>query len=184
MPAALFSFASSERSGVVTSEQVQDLTIVSRDFSVLASLQPGVVYNGAAETQSFSQSARYNVNGGRTTQNNITVDGIPIENSNVGSTNTFVSLDAISEVKVLTSNFQAEFGRKPAGAIADCRFQIADWKSVLLSFCNLKSAICNRKEHAPTGPRVATAGPRRRGDAPGSHDPHGRCRSQAQDWYC
>jgi hypothetical protein len=114
---AMIQTASSERSGVVTSEQVRNLTIVSRDFSVLASLQPGVVYNGAAETQSFSQSARYNVNGGRTTQNNITVDGIPIENSNVGSTNTFVSLDAISEVKVLTSNFQAEFGRKPAGAI-------------------------------------------------------------------
>jgi hypothetical protein len=109
--------ASSERSGIVTSEQVQNLTIVSRDFSVLASLQPGVVYNGAAETQSFSQSARYNVNGGRTTQNSITVDGIPIENSNVGSTNTFVSLDAIAEVKIQTSNFLAEFGRKPAGAI-------------------------------------------------------------------
>ena len=107
--------ASSERSGIVTSEQVQDLTIVSRDFSVLGSLQPGVVYNGAAETQSFSQSAKYNVNGGRTTQNSITVDGIPVENSNVGGTNTFVSLDAISQVKIQTSNFQAEFGRKPAG---------------------------------------------------------------------
>ncbi len=114
---AMVQTASSERSGIVTSEQVRNLTIVSRDFSVLASLQPGVVYNGAAETQSFSQSARYNVNGGRTTQNSITVDGIPIENSNVGSTNTFVSLDAIAEVKVQTSNFQAEFGRKPAGAI-------------------------------------------------------------------
>jgi hypothetical protein len=114
---AMVQTASSERSGIVTSEQVQNLTIVSRDFSVLASLQPGVVYNGAAETQSFSQSARYNVNGGRTTQNSITVDGIPIENSNVGSTNTFVSLDAIAEVKIQTSNFLAEFGRKPAGAI-------------------------------------------------------------------
>jgi len=114
---AMVQTASSERSGIITSEQVQNLTIVSRDFSALASLQPGVVYTGAAETQSFSQSARYNVNGGRSTQNNITVDGIPIENSNVGSTNTFISLDAIAEVKIQTSNFQAEFGRKPAGAI-------------------------------------------------------------------
>jgi len=107
--------ASSERSGIVTSQQVADLTIVSRDFSVLGSLQPGVVYNGAAETQSFSQSAKYNVNGGRTTQNSITIDGIPVENSNVGGTNTFISLDAVSQVKIQTSNFQAEFGRKPAG---------------------------------------------------------------------
>src|SRR5262249_16679528 len=72
---AMVQTASSERSGVVTSEQVQNLTILSRDFSVLASLQPGVVYNGAAETQSFSQSARYNVNGGRPTANHHNQDG-------------------------------------------------------------------------------------------------------------
>ncbi len=108
--------ASSERSGIVTSEQVQNLTIISRDFAVLGSLQPGVVYNSrGAETQSFSQSGQYNVNGGRVTQNSITIDGIPVENSNVSSMNTFISLDAVSQVKIQTSNFQAEFGRKPAG---------------------------------------------------------------------
>ena len=57
--------ASSERSGIITSEQIENLTVISRDFSVLASLQPGVVYNPGAEAQSFSSSSSFNVNGGR-----------------------------------------------------------------------------------------------------------------------
>ena len=108
---------SSERSGIITSEQVENLTVINRDFSVLASLQPGVVYNPGAEAQSFSASSSFNVNGGRTGQNNITIDGIPIDNSNGTSVNTFQSLDSISEVKVLTSTYQAEFGRKPGAAV-------------------------------------------------------------------
>jgi hypothetical protein len=108
---------SSERSGVITSEQIEHLTVVSRDFSVLASLQPGVVYNPGAEAQSFSSSPQFNVNGGRAGQNNITIDGIPTDNSNGTGVNTFQSWDSISEVKVFTSSFQAEFGRKPGAAI-------------------------------------------------------------------
>ncbi|PYX94469.1 MAG: hypothetical protein DMG67_01495, partial [Acidobacteria bacterium] len=89
--------ASSERSGVITSEQVQDLTVINRDFSVLASLQPGVVYNPGAEAQSFG--------------------GVSTDNSNGTSVNTFISMDAISQVKVQSGLYQAEFGRKSGAAI-------------------------------------------------------------------
>jgi hypothetical protein len=108
---------SSERSGIITSEQIENLTVINRDFSVLASLQPGVVYNPGAEAQSFSSSSSFNVNGGRSGQNNITIDGIPIDNSNGTGVNVFQSMDSISQVKVLTSTFQAEFGRKPGAAV-------------------------------------------------------------------
>jgi hypothetical protein len=109
--------ASSERSGVITSQQVADLTVINRDFSVLASLQPGVVYNPGAEAQSFSGNSTFNVNGGRTGQNNITIDGVPIENSNGSNYNTFISMDAISQVKVQSSLYGAEFGRKAGAAV-------------------------------------------------------------------
>jgi hypothetical protein len=109
--------ASSERSGIITNEQIENLTVINRDFSVLASLQPGVVYNPGAEAQSFSSSSSFNVNGGRVGQNNITIDGIAIDNSNGTGVNTFQSMDTIGEVKVLTSTFQAEFGRKPGAAV-------------------------------------------------------------------
>ena len=104
--------ASSERSGIVTSEQVEDLTVINRDFSVLASLQPGVVYNAGAEAQSFSGNSTFNVNGGRTGQNNIGIQGVPVENSNGGNYNTFISMNAIQEVKIVSTSSQAEYGRK------------------------------------------------------------------------
>jgi len=109
--------ASSERSGIITSQQIQDLTVVNRDFSVLASLQPGVVYNPGAEAQSFSSNSQFNVNGHGFRQNNITIDGVPVENSNGGNFNTFISMDAIDQVKVQSGQYQAEFGRKAGGAI-------------------------------------------------------------------
>src|SRR5215471_10199409 len=109
--------ASSERSGVITSQQVQDLTVINRDFTVLASLQPGVVYNPGAEAQSFSGGSTFNVNGARVGQNNITIDGVPTENTNGTSPNTFISMDAVSQVKVQTHGYQAEFGRNAGGAI-------------------------------------------------------------------
>jgi hypothetical protein len=109
--------SSTERSGVITSQQVADLTVINRDFSVLASLQPGVVYTPGAEAQSFSGNSQFNVNGSRVGQNNITIDGVPIENSNGTNFNTFISMDAIDKVQVQSSGYQAEFGRKAGGAV-------------------------------------------------------------------
>src|SRR5215471_798767 len=109
--------ASTERSGVITSEQIENLTVINRDFTVLASLQPGVVYNPGAEAQNFSSSSSFNVNGGRAGQNNVTIDGVAIDNSNGTGVNNFQSMDTIAQVKVLTSTFQAEFGRKPGAAV-------------------------------------------------------------------
>lgn len=109
--------ASSERSGVITSEQVEDLTVINRDFSVLASLQPGVVYNPGAEAQSFSGASHFNVNGAREGQNNITINGVSTDNSNGTSVNSFISMDAVSQVKVQSGLYQAEFGRKAGAGI-------------------------------------------------------------------
>ena len=109
--------ASSERSGTITDEQVRHLTVINRDFTFLASLLPGVVANTTTDSQGFRGGITFNVNGGRTGQNNITVDGVPLENSNTNNINTFISMDAISTVKVEASTYQAEFGRKPGAAI-------------------------------------------------------------------
>lgn len=114
---ALLQTASSERSGVITDEQVRHLTVINRDFTFLASLQPGIVANTSADSQGFRGGITFNANGGRTGQNNITLDGVPLENSNTNNMNTFVSMDAISTVKIESSGYQAEFGRKPGAAI-------------------------------------------------------------------
>lgn len=114
---ALVQTASSERSGIITDEQVKHLTVINRDFTFLASLQPGILANTTADSQGFRGGITFNANGGRTGQNNITVDGVPLENSNTNNMNTFISMDAIATVKIESSGYQAEFGRKPGAAI-------------------------------------------------------------------
>ncbi len=109
--------ASSERSGLVTSNEVENLTVINRDFSVLVSLQPGVVMEPGAETQGFAGDAKFHVQGGRQSSNNFTLDGQGTESSNAYNRSAFVSMDAISTVRILVSNFQAEFGRKPGAGV-------------------------------------------------------------------
>ena len=74
--------SSSERAGTITSEEIKDLTIMNRDFSQFAELMPGVVANVTQEVQTFSGNTTFNVSGGRTTGNNILIDGMPSGNSN------------------------------------------------------------------------------------------------------
>ena len=100
-----------ERGGIITSEEIKDLTVINRDFTSFAALQPGVLLNPGAEVQTFSGQNTFNALGGRTTGNNILIDGIPSLNSNQGNFNTAISLDATQTVEVKVSNFDAEYGR-------------------------------------------------------------------------
>jgi hypothetical protein len=110
--------ATGERSGVITSDEVENLTVINRDFATLVALMPGVVDNpGTAEVQGFSGGASFNVGGNRSNQNSITIDGGSVENSNGGNGNNFVSMDSVQSVRIVTSNYQAEFGRKPGAGI-------------------------------------------------------------------
>ena len=108
---AMIQTSSSERAGIVTSEEIQDLTVINRDFTTFAELQPGVVINVGQGVQTFSGNNTFNVLGGRSTGNNIMVDGQPTNNTNQGNMNTTISLDNTQTVEVKVSNFSAEFGR-------------------------------------------------------------------------
>jgi len=108
---AMIQTSTSERGGIITSQEIKDLTVINRDFTTFAELQPGVVLNAGAEVQTFTGQNTFNVLGGRTTGNNVLIDGIPSLNSNQGNFNTTISLDATQTVEVKVSNFDAEFGR-------------------------------------------------------------------------
>jgi hypothetical protein len=108
---AVLQTATSERAGVVTSQEITELTVINRDFSTFAELQPGVVINQGAQVQSFTGNNTFNVLGGRSTGNNILIDGLPSNNTNQGNANTTISLDNTETVEVKVSNFEAEYGR-------------------------------------------------------------------------
>lgn len=110
--------ATGDRTGVITSEEVENLTVINRDFAALASLMAGVVMEPGAETQGFGGSSTFYTQGSRQTGNNITVDGLPAADlGNAYQVTTYVSMDSISTVKIQVSNYQAEFGRKPGAGI-------------------------------------------------------------------
>ncbi len=110
--------ATGDRTGIITNEEVENLTVINRDFAALASLMAGVVMEPGAETQGFGGTAQFYVQGMRQTGNNITVDGLPAGDlGNAYQVTTYISMDAVSTVKIQVSNYQAEFGRKPGAGI-------------------------------------------------------------------
>ncbi len=108
--------ASSERSANITSSQVENLLVKGRNVSDLLQLVPGVVTTSSSDA--ISRTWTPNIMGGRNNTANLTVDGMAISDiGNNTSSAISVSMDAVSEVKVLVSNYQAEYGRMSGGTV-------------------------------------------------------------------
>ncbi|MFN7935561.1 MAG: carboxypeptidase-like regulatory domain-containing protein [Bryobacteraceae bacterium] len=107
---AVVQTASSERSGVITSSQVENIQIRGRNVMSLLTLLPGVV--SPNEPDLVARAWAGNVNGNRVDANSLSVDGMGLNQIGAGRNLLMtVSQDSVSEVKILLSNFQAEYGR-------------------------------------------------------------------------
>ncbi len=110
---------SSELSGTVTSKQISQLQLNGRNYTQLLALTPGATnQSGADEPGTGLATVAYSVNGGRTEYNNWEIDGG--NNMDDGSNltlMTYPSIDAIGEVKLLTSNYGAQYGRNGSGTV-------------------------------------------------------------------
>ena len=63
-------------------------------------------------------NVEYSINGGRTEYNNWELDGGDnMDNGSNSTLNVYPSLDAIAEVRVLTGNYGAQYGRNASGTI-------------------------------------------------------------------
>lgn len=123
--------SSSALSNEVDATTVRELPLNGRDWTQLATLQPGVISMGGLQDSisSGSGSARGNrgfgteltISGGRPQQNNYRVDGISVndyDNSSPGDAlGLALGVDAVQEFSVLTSNYSAEYGRTSGGVI-------------------------------------------------------------------
>jgi hypothetical protein len=110
---------SSELSGTVTGKQISQLQLNGRNFTQLLALTPGATnQSGADDPGTGLATVAYSVNGGRTEYNNWEIDGG--NNMDDGSNTTLMtypSIDAIGEVKLLTSNYGAQYGRNGSGTV-------------------------------------------------------------------
>lgn len=110
---------SSELAGTVTGRQVTQLELNGRNYTQLVSLTPGATnQSGSDEPQVGVSTTAFSINGGRTEYNNFEVDGG--NNLDDGSNTTlqvFPSIDSIAEVRVLSSNYGAQYGRNGSGTV-------------------------------------------------------------------
>ena len=111
---------SSELSTTVTSKQISQLELNGRSFVQLVELSPGVSNQTgqSAGTTGPAGSVSYSINGGRTEYNNWEIDGGDVlDSGSMSNLNVFPNVDALDQVQVLTSSYDAQYGRSGSGAI-------------------------------------------------------------------
>jgi hypothetical protein len=138
--APLVETESSVRGDLITGKEVTDLPIPQRNFTLLATLSPGVTRpfvgviggggnfegGGSNPVGTSTESTRFResggsvlvVNGARPTNNNFTLDGTDNNEGQFGQIGIYPPPDAIAEFKIETSVAPAEAGRAGGGIIS------------------------------------------------------------------
>ncbi|HYP07639.1 MAG TPA: carboxypeptidase regulatory-like domain-containing protein [Bryobacteraceae bacterium] len=102
------------RAANITTKQIDELPLASRNPYMLALTAPGVTSN-----KFTNPSGTFSVNGGRGRSNNFMIDGTDNNDISVaGPALTIANPGLIQEVNVQTSNYDAEFGRA-GGAVVN-----------------------------------------------------------------
>ena len=99
--APLIQSTSGERSFTISTDAVENLPIFNRSFTAVAFLAPGVTTDGNQTPQ--------RVGGGG--DPNIMMDGVSTMDTGSNRPLLQMNIESIAEVKVLTSGYQAEYGR-------------------------------------------------------------------------
>lgn len=107
-------------SGIVTGNQILNLSLPARNFVALAALTPGAVPLNDLNTDAVGVrgNVQFSFNGGRSVYNTWEIDGG--NNSDRGSNstlNTYPSLDSIAEFRISTANYGADIGQHSGGYI-------------------------------------------------------------------
>lgn len=104
--------------------QVKQLPLESRNVGDLLSLQAGVVYTGdnptITETMKDTDTRSGSVNGARSDQSNVTLDGIPVNPKGGYAFQSVlpVTLDSVEEFRVTTTNAEADEGSAGGAQVA------------------------------------------------------------------
>jgi hypothetical protein len=150
-----------EVSGTITQKEATNLMLNGRNFTQLITLTPGVSnQTGQDEAKVGVQgSVKYSVNGGRVEYNSFEVDGSDVLNAGLsGAESTLVvypSLDAIQEVKVLTSNYGAQYGRTASGTVeVTTKSGTNQWHGDLYEF--FRNEFMNARNYFDETPKAPT----------------------------
>ena len=102
---------------VVENAQITGLPLDGRNWTELALLVPGAAPSAQGSAGSVRGNVALSLNGGREDANNFLLDGVYNGNPNLNGSGVVPSVDAIREFEVVTSNYDASFGRNGAGQV-------------------------------------------------------------------
>jgi hypothetical protein len=111
-------------SGLVTTRQISDLPLATRDFTDLVLLAPGAHAGSASNLAeggspyAMRAGANYSVNGSLPQANSYLIDGVYNRNLWLNTLIMVPVVDAIQEYRVMTSNYAAEYGES-AGSVTE-----------------------------------------------------------------
>jgi len=109
---------SGERSDLITGNQLNNLALNGRNILDFVKVVPGVVSFFDGQVAGTGGIDAFNVNGTRANQHEFTIDGSSnVDTGNNGGTHVTLNPDAVAEMKILTSNYQAEFGKAGGGQL-------------------------------------------------------------------
>ncbi|MBB6145707.1 hypothetical protein HNQ77_003668 [Silvibacterium bohemicum] len=108
------------------SKEIAGYQLNGRNFSQLITLSPGVSnQTGQDEAKvGVAGSAKFSVNGGRVEYNTFEVDGSDVLNTSINASRgqgeplmVYPSIDAIQDMKVLTADYSALYGKSASGSV-------------------------------------------------------------------
>jgi hypothetical protein len=125
---------STQMGEVITGKEMVDVPLVSRSYTDLLTLQPGVAPTQSQMTGAFAgpfisagfavplvsgslNSGAYSVNGMRESENGFILNGILVQELGFSGAGAIPNLDSLHEFRILTNNFDAEYGNYSGGLI-------------------------------------------------------------------
>jgi hypothetical protein len=126
--------ANTQMGEVIEGKQMTDVPLVTRSYTDLLALQPGVISTPSGMTGAFAgpfisagfpaplvsgdeNAGGLSVNGMREANNGFILNGILAKETGYGGAGAIPNLDSIAEFRILTNNFDAEYGNYSGGQI-------------------------------------------------------------------
>src|ERR1700719_105147 len=125
---------STQMGEVITGKEMVDVPLVSRSYTDLLTLQPGVAPTASQITGAYAgpfisagfavplvsgslNSGALSVNGMRESENGFILNGILVQELGFSGAGAIPNLDSLHEFRILTNNFDAEYGNYSGGLI-------------------------------------------------------------------
>jgi hypothetical protein len=126
--------ASTQMGEVITGKEMTEVPLVTRSYTDLLALQPGVVSQASGMTGAYAgpfisagfalppisgdlNSGALSVNGMREAANGFILNGVTVQETGYSGAGAIPNLDSIAEFRILTNNFDAEYGNYSGGQI-------------------------------------------------------------------